>query len=69
LPRLKQDGSPAAAAKKRKLTDLKLTDLKLTDLMNQRLAAKDQPYLIWATVQRGLALRVQPKDRSRGAVG
>ena len=64
MPRLKQDGSPAAAANKRKLTDLKLTDL-----MNQRLAAKDQPYLIWATVQRGLALRVQPKDRSRGAVG
>lgn len=51
MPRTKRDdGTPAAAPNKRKLTERFLT----------RVQPDDRPFLVWDTQQRGLALRVQP---------
>jgi integrase len=50
MPRPRRDGSPTKAADKRKLTDLTV----------KRLAPQPRPFLVWDTLQRGLALSVQP---------
>jgi integrase len=50
MPRPRQDGTPAAAAKKHKLSDIFLKKLK----------PQARPFAVWDELQRGLAIVVQP---------
>ncbi len=58
MPRPRKDGSPAAPANKKRLTDLYVHNVK----------PKDKPFVVWDTKQRGLALRVTPSGAKRWKV-
>ena len=53
MPRPRRDGAPAQAARRKRLTELGVRSLK----------PEAVPYLVWDTLQRGLAIRVQPTGR------
>src|SRR5215203_7308279 len=50
MPRPRRDGTPAAAADKRKLNDV----------LVKRLQPQNRPFMVWDTQQAGLAVTVQP---------
>ncbi len=50
MPRPRRDGTPTAAPRKRKLSDIFLKKLK----------PEDRPFIVWDTKQSGLAVAVQP---------
>ena len=58
MARPRQDGTPSRQASKRKLTDAFLTSLKPDDARR---------VVVWDTLQRGLAVAVQPKPSGRKA--
>jgi integrase len=50
MPRPSSSGAPAAAPNKRKITAI----------LQQKLRPQSRPFMVWDTMQRGLALRVEP---------
>jgi integrase len=52
MARPRRDGAPATAPNKRRLNNFMVTNLK----------PQPRPYLVWDSLQRGLAIQVQPSD-------
>jgi integrase len=54
MPRSRLDGSPAKAANRQRLSHFTVKNLK----------PRERPYIVWDTVQRGLAVSVQPSGHA-----
>jgi integrase len=58
MPRPRADGAPARPPRKRRLTELSV----------RRLKSEAEPFIVWDSYQRGLAIRIQPSGRKAWTV-